>query len=250
MRLIVTRPDPDGTRTGRALMALGHVAILSPMIEVIADAAKPLPDGPFQAVLATSSNAVRVLAAHPGRGSLSRLPFLAVGDHSALQAKRAGFAAARSAGGAVDDLVALTVAELRPDHGPLFYAAGDVQAGDLAGRLREQGFQVETAIVYRSVARTRLSAVATTALKAGQADGVLLYSPRSAAAFALALRAAGLAPLSPQVTCFCLSDACAAPLVAVCSGPIRVAEKPDQISLFALIEASRAQSAPPADGAL
>jgi hypothetical protein len=31
-----------------------------------------------------------------------------------------------------------------------------------------------------------------------------------------------------------------APLAAVCKGPIRVAEKPDQISLFALIEASRA----------
>jgi hypothetical protein len=27
MRLIVTRPEPDATRTGRALMALGHVAI-------------------------------------------------------------------------------------------------------------------------------------------------------------------------------------------------------------------------------
>ena len=32
MRLIVTRPEPDDDRTGRALIRLGHEAILSPMI--------------------------------------------------------------------------------------------------------------------------------------------------------------------------------------------------------------------------
>jgi uroporphyrinogen-III synthase len=240
MRLIVTRPEPDATRTGRALMALGHVAILSPMIEVVADGGVRLPDRAFQAVLATSANAVRGLAAHPHKGPLSRLPFLAVGDHTALQAKRAGFPEARSAGGAIDDLVALAAAALRPEQGPLLYAAGDVQAGDLAGRLQAHGFELETAVVYRTVPRGQLSGVATAALRTGEADGVLLYSPRSAAAFALGLRAAGLAPLSSGVTCFCLSGACAAPLAAVCKGPIRVAEKPDQISLFALIEASRA----------
>jgi hypothetical protein len=59
MRLIVTRPEPDATRTGKALMALGHVAILSPMIDVIANTSAPLPERPFQAVLVTSANAVR-----------------------------------------------------------------------------------------------------------------------------------------------------------------------------------------------
>ncbi|MGH6841730.1 MAG: hypothetical protein ACREDV_06495, partial [Methylocella sp.] len=67
-----------------------------------------------------------------------------------------------------------------------------------------------------------------------------LYSRRSAAAFALALRAGGLAPLGENVISFCLSNACAEPLAAVTSGKVMVAEKPDQLALFALIEVEAA----------
>ena len=46
--------------------------------------------------------------------------------------------------------------------------------------------------LYRAMSRKRLAGVARDALRAGTADGVLLYSPRSAAAFAEALRAEAL----------------------------------------------------------
>ena len=35
MRLIVTRPEPDASRTAEALIRLGHVAILSPMLDIV-----------------------------------------------------------------------------------------------------------------------------------------------------------------------------------------------------------------------
>jgi uroporphyrinogen-III synthase len=237
MRLIVTRPEPDDDRTARALIRLGHEAILSPMLDVTIDAKVKIPTRPYQAVVATSSNAVRALSARAIRPVSVEVPLLAVGDHTALEAKRSGFPAARSAGGAIDDLVALVRAELSPAAGPLLYVAGEEQAGDLAGLLQAEGFDVETAIGYRTEPRARLSKVAETALRDGAADGVLLYSRRSAAAFALALRAGGLAPLGKGVTCFCLSAACAEPLAKVTEGDIRVAERPDQLALFALIEA-------------
>src|SRR5205085_2447206 len=110
-----------------------------------------------------------------------------------------GFSMARSAGGALDDLLSLAAAELSPDAGPLFYAAGEEQSGDLAGRLTAAGFDVETVILYRTEPRRKLAQVAETALKERTVDGVLLYSRRSAAAFALALRAAGLAPLPSDI---------------------------------------------------
>ena len=92
--------------------------------------------------------------------------------------------------------------------------------------------------------QARLSQAAGDALRRGAVDGVLLYSQRSAAAFALALRAEALAPLSGRVVCFCLSAAVAEPLAAVVSGPIAIAERPDQISLFAALErAERARLA-------
>lgn len=236
MQLIVTRPEPDASRTAQALLALGHEPILSPMLEIALDTAAVLPNGAMQAVLATSSNAVRALASHRDRARFLELPFLAVGDRTALQAKRAGFSKARSAGGAVPDLATLVSDELDPAGGPLLYATGDVQSHDLGGILAGGGFEVRSAVLYRAHARSRLAEAAADAFRRGTADGVLLYSRRSADAFALALAAEGLAPLPERVTCYCLSPGIAAALPAVSTGPILVAARPDQISLFALFE--------------
>jgi uroporphyrinogen-III synthase len=237
MRLIVTRPEPDATRSAKALIRLGHEAILSPMLDIITDPKAKIPTRAYQAVLATSSNAVRALAARAVRPVTVDVPLFAVGDQTALEAKRAGFGAARSAGGALDDLVALVGAELTPAAGPLLYAAGEEQAGDLAAKLRERGFEVETAILYRAEPRPRLAQVAEAGLKEGTVDGVLLYSRRSAAAFALALRAGGLAPLGKNVACFCISASAAEAVAKVAEGKILTAEHPDQLALFAMIEA-------------
>ena len=236
MRLIVTRPEPDGSRTAQALAALGHEPILSPMLDIVAEPGAELPDRRFQAVLVTSSNAVRALASHRQRSAILALPFLAVGDRTALEAKRGGFQAARSAGGALDDLVALAAAELDPRAGPLLYAAGDVRSDDLGGRLAALGFEVDAAVVYHAHMRTRLADAASDALRRNKADGVLLYSRRSASAFALALKTDGLAPLGKGVACFCLSPAIAEPVAAVSTGPVLIADRPDQIRLFALLE--------------
>jgi uroporphyrinogen-III synthase len=236
MRLIVTRPEPDDDRSARVLIRLGHEAILCPMLDIVSDPKAPIPRGPLQAVVVTSSNAVRALAARADDAVPRTLPLFAVGDQTALEAKRAAFTRARSAGGNLDDLVALLVAELQADAGPLLYAAGEVQAGDLAKRMQEHGFTVETSIVYRAEPRTHLSGVASDAIKSDSVDGVLLYSQRSAQAFAAALQAAGLAPLSEKVTLYCLSAAVAEPLGEVAAGKVLVAEAPNQISLFALIE--------------
>jgi uroporphyrinogen-III synthase len=235
MRLIVTRPEPEANRTARALIRLGHTAILSPVLDIEPTKAK-LPDADFQAVLVTSSNAVRALAGHREQDRLRDAKVLAVGDQSALEAKRAGFARARSAGGAAGDLVALAARILDPAAGPLLYAAGEEQSADIASALQEKGFAVETAVLYRSKARARLSGVAADALRGAAVDGVLLYSRRSADAFASALKAEGLAPIPPEIACFCLSANVAEPLAAVTSGPVRVAARPDQLSLFAEIE--------------
>jgi uroporphyrinogen-III synthase len=191
----------------------------------------------------TSSNAVRALAERAVRPVTVDVPLLAVGDQTALEAKRAGFPAARSAGGALDDLVALASRDLRPADGPLLHAVGEEQAGDLSGRLQAEGFEVESVVLYRAEPRPRLANVAVDALKAKTVDGALFYSRRTAAAFALALRSAGLAPLAGGVACFCMSAAVAEALAKVTEGRIIVAERPDQLALFAAIEREQAMRA-------
>ncbi len=249
MRLIVTRPEPDASRTADVLVRLGHQPILSPMVDIQSDPHAEIPKKLFQAVLVTSGNAVRALARHPDRPRLADLPLFAVGDQTALEAKRAGFRQARSAGGAVADLAALVGRELDPPAGPLLRVCGDAQAGDLAGPLEEaRGFAVDTVVMYHSQTRTRLSPAAAEALKRRQVGGVLLYSPRSASAFARALQAEGLAPLSQAVSCFCLSAAVAAEIKDTTNGPVLCAERPDQISLFATLERQVRRSEEGGDG--
>src|SRR5215475_4173826 len=63
VRLLVTRPHEDGERTAAALRARGHVAMLAPLLR-IEPVAGELGPGPFAAVLTTSINAVRAIAAH------------------------------------------------------------------------------------------------------------------------------------------------------------------------------------------
>ena len=235
MRLIVTRPQPEATRTARALIRLGHEAILSPMLDIVSDPRAPIPERAFQALVVTSSSAVRALTQRTDNRVARDLPLFAVGDRTALEAKRAGFRNAHSAGGGLADLVAMLAAELSADAGPLLYAAGEAQAGDLAGEMQAQGFEVETAIVYRAISRMRLSGVADDGLRADGVDGVLLYSRRSAEAFAQAAHAGGLSPLSRRVMLFCLSTATAEPLTGLTAGKIAIADEPNQTSLFALI---------------
>jgi uroporphyrinogen-III synthase len=244
MRFIVTRPEPDATRTAQALIRLGHEAILSPMLDIRFLGNARIPERAFQAVLVTSSNAVRAMQARRDRPFPAGTPLFAVGDQTALEAKRAGFSGARSAGGALDDLVRKAAAELSPADGPLLYAAGEDRAGDLAEQLIARGFEVEMAVVYQAEARDRMASVAESGLRDGNAHGVLFHSRRTAEVFGQALKAAGLAPLSAGVTCFCLSPNMAEPLATMTQGRVLVAARPDQISLFALLEQEAAATRP------
>lgn len=219
------------------MRALGHTVTTSPLMRY-----RPLPDVRlpkrlYQAVLVTSTNAVRTLLDHPERTLFADCPLLAVGDRTALMARRAGFAKARSAGGSVDDLVALVGSTCRLDAGPLLYLAGQTRAGDLEGRLADIGFSVDLRVIYDMEDAGGLSETAIVALRAGEIDGVLIYSQQTAAAFALTLRAAGLTPLS-GVHAFCLSEVAAKTLATVFTGLVHVAEKPDQIHLFAAVDAA------------
>lgn len=237
MRLLVTRPDPEGERTARALEKLGHETIISPALNIryLIDAdikvRKP------QAILVTSINGVRALERHRLRRDLFACPVLAVGDRTAVAAKRAGFASARSAQGALDDLCALVMEICTPAGGPLLYAAGADQAGDLAGRLGREGFAVETVTIYRAEMVEDLSDAARRGLQQNEIDGVLFYSARSTEAFGRQLERAGLLPLADHVTAYCLSESIAEKVERLVAGPVKVAVTPDQLALFALIEA-------------
>ena len=203
-RLLVTRPEQDAVATAGRLGALGHDAVVTPLMSVHVLPGPALDLAGVQALLVTSANGARALAERQA-GAIPRLPVLAVGDATAQAARDAGFADVESAGGDVDDLARLAAARLGPGRGALLHVAGSKVAGDLAGRLAAAGYLYRREVLYDARPVDRLPAAAAAVLASGDAAGVLLYSPRTAALFRDLVRAAGLADALADVTAFCLS---------------------------------------------
>jgi uroporphyrinogen-III synthase len=236
VRLLLTRPEPDAQRTATALRAQGHDVIAAPLLRI-----EPAPDakigeGPWAAALITSANAAHAISAHAGVTPLRALPVFAVGQRSAEAMAAAGFADVTSADGNVGDLARLVAARMQPA-APLLYLAGEDRAGDLAGDLRARGFAVETIIIYRAIAATGLPPAAAKALASGIA-GVLHFSRRSADAYVNAAQAAGMLADALKPVHFCLSAQVAEPLAQAGAADIRVAERPNEAALVALIAAA------------
>ena len=235
MRLLVTRPDEDASATIAALEALGHEAIAAPLLTIhpIADAA--IPEEAWQAILITSANGARAIAGHSDFEKLKSIPVLTVGAASAEAAREAGFVSVVSAEGNVELLVELVASELDPLAGPLLHVAGSVTAGDLKGGLEAQGFNVVRVVLYEAQAAKHLPEAAREALAAGTVDGVLFYSPRTAASFAALVKAAGLEATLKPLIAYCLSAPVAEALAGLPFCDIQVSDVPRQSALLSLI---------------
>ena len=236
MRLLLTRPEPEAQRTAGALRAQGHEVVVAPLLRIEALADAPIGAGPWSAIVVTSANAARAIATHAGVAQLRAHPVFAVGRRSAHAMTAAGFAEVSSADGNVDDLVRLVAARMKPG-AQVLYLAGEDRAGDLAGDLRGRGMAVATTIIYRAVAARQLPPAAAAAL-AGGIDGVLHFSRRSAEAYIAAARGADVLPSALKPAHFCLSAQVAEPLARAGAATIRVAPRPVEAALIALIGAA------------
>ena len=240
MRLLVTRPEPDGERTAQALRARGHAVVLAPLLRT-EPVAFALPDERFGAVVLTSANAARAIADHPRRAQLTAMPAFTVGRRTAEAARAVGFRAVHSADGDKGDLVALLRADLvrtkSDTHGaPLLYLAGEDRAGDLAqGDLAQGGLPVRTVVVYRAVKAARFPPDVAATLAQGAIDGVLHFSARTAEAYLDCAAQGGISADVLAPVHYCLSRQVAAPLAAAGAAALRIAARPDEAALLELV---------------
>lgn len=237
MKLLVTRPEEDSAPLADALSALGHEAVLAPLLDIRFLEDAELPEAAWQALLVTSANGVRALVRHDHAASLLSLPVLAVGPASADAARAAGFAKVEAAGGDVGSLAEHVAKALDPAAGPLLHVAGSAVAGDLAGMLEARGFSLTRAVLYEARLASELPEAARAALEEGTLDGVLLYSPRTARAFASLVREAGLEARVMGLAAYCLSAAVAEALDELPGLTVKIAREPDQAALIALLPA-------------
>jgi uroporphyrinogen-III synthase len=225
MRVLVTRPSEDCEETARQLVLRGHQPLAAPLLTTsFWDGAEVTLEG-VQAILATSANGVRALA----RRSIRRdVPLFAVGPQTASEAQGAGFANVKNANG---DAVALAEATRRwaaPDKGALLHIGGQGNDGKLVSLLA--GFSIRQEILYAVTAVETMPQAAALALRQGQVDAALFYSPRSAGVFRDCARKEQL-PVESLIA-VCISQAAAAALAPLAFRAVRLAARPNQDGLL------------------
>jgi uroporphyrinogen-III synthase len=226
MKLIVTRPEEDAGALLAKLAGLGHAAVALPLLKIVPRQDIHIPARDYQAICATSANAVRALGK---AGRLAAIPVLTVGLQSLQAARDAGFAKCEAYGGDVRGLAGFITGNLDPAHGPILYLSGAETSGDLEGTLGEAGFDVTRLVLYDAVA---LAHAALPSLR--EYDGVLLYSPRSARIWTAQIAKAGQEEAARTFRHYCLSANVAAALPP--SWPASVAAKPEEAAILALLD--------------
>jgi uroporphyrinogen-III synthase len=237
MKVLVTRAAGDAEKLAARLAERGYQSAIENLmtIRLRADAARGLAqflDG-VQAALFTSANGVRAFAQATPRRDFRAF---AVGDATAAAARDAGFAEVTSAGGAVEDLAKQVIARLKPQSGALIHAAGTITAGDLAGILEAAGFTVRRAVLYEAIPSEHLSTATRDAVRRGEIDAALFFSPRNAATFVRL--AAGLEESCKHMIAVALSPAVAESLAPLPWRHVAVAGAPNETALLAALDSS------------
>lgn len=233
MRILITRPRPDAEALAETLAAMGHDALIEPMLEYRPVDSAAIDLAGVQALLFTSANGVRAFA---GISADRTVPVYTVGAASARQARALGFTSVHSAGGDVRSLGRLVAAELDTGAGPLLHIAGSDVAGDLGHDLGARKFTIERKILYRMLKARGLSSAARDALRGGTIDGAVFYSPRTAATFVALLENEDIQASAGSSAAFCLSPAVAEQARRLPWRQVVVAEQPTADGLLKLIE--------------
>lgn len=231
-RLLVTRPEAESAMLRQRLLAAGHSVDSAPMLAIRQKHEVTLPLEGVTALLFTSANGLRAFCDATPRRDFT---VYAVGPASALAARAAGFTRIETAGGNVELLAGLVRARHSTSAGALLHAAGSARAGDLQAMLQADGYDVRRCVLYDADTAIALPPAVAQRFNDGGYDGVLFFSPRTAATFVTLAQAAGIAAGAAQATAYCLSANVAAAVQPLRWDGIAVARSPSEDDLLALV---------------
>jgi uroporphyrinogen-III synthase len=228
--VLITRPEPGASETAARIAAMGLTALVAPVMEIRpVDVRLPPPDR-LSAILLASGNAADALPK-----TYRELPVLTVGAATQRRARGAGFTDVTSADGDAVALAALVRARFPDRNGTLLLAAGRGQSVALANELRASGYRVARRVVYAATPVSVLPSKARAALLGDRALTVLFFSAETARCFVRLVRAAGLADRLSGRDAITIGDQAAMALKDQPWADVRVATKPTQNEMLALL---------------
>lgn len=239
MRVLVTRPQPSAAATAARLEALGHEAIVLPMMEAVHEpqAALDVLSLPHGALAVTSAEAIRALM--PVKDKMSphlTTPIFCVGPATAEASRQFGFQSvvtSYATGRALAQLIAEVFRSTGGPGGGLVYLAGLPRSPGFEMALRGEGVGCRVAEVYRMSPIAHAPETIENLLFSRKPEAVLFYSHETARHF-FALNALATKTAFHDVRLLCLSEH-VADAVPHGIGLIAIAAEPNEKSLFALL---------------
>ncbi len=228
--VLITRPEPGASETAVRVAALGLVPVVAPLLDIRLMSIS-VPPAQIAAVLLASGNAVDGLA---GLGRSVRV--LTVGTATAQRAEKVGFTNVATADGDAVALAALVRAQIRPSDGTLLLAAGRGQSLALAAELRASGYRVARRVAYAAIPVPRLPNSARAALLDRRTRTVLLFSAETARHFVHLVQRVGLLHTLADREAITIGSQAAMALKQVPWARVRVAAKPTQDDMLALLQ--------------
>ena len=230
MKLLLTRPEQDGAATASRLVALGHEVISAPATEIVATG-NAVPIGNFDALLATSANAMRALSPE-ALEALRHLPLHCVGQKTASVARGVGFGSIHIGGGSGERLVE-EIGQVYPPSARLLYLTGMPRKPMVEGGLKAAGFTVTAIDLY--VARSVADWPGDRREELATVDAALHFSRASVEGLLGLAEKAGLMPNFRQMRHLCLSNDVAVPLRAAGLENVVVSRIPTEDGVILLL---------------
>lgn len=232
MRFLLIRPIEESSTLAKKLAIKGHQALASPVLSIKPADKKNITFSPYQGLVFTSTAAIRVFKDHYGT---SKIKIFVVGHKTAKQAKILGFDNILCADGDVEKLAQLIKSSTDATKGPLLYLSAEHISKDLNELLKNEGFQIDRAIIYHAEEQPMLNEHSKNALKNNEIDYIPFYSSRSALIFKAMIKQKNMTETLNKITALSLSANIEKNLSDLPWKKILVAPKPTEDELFKLV---------------
>jgi len=177
MHIVITRPKEDSSHLIENLIKLGHAVTHLPVIKIEKLETRKINLLNYQAVIFTSSNAVKFMNIEKFN---SKIKCFCVGNVTEAAAKKIGFVNTYSSEGTVDSLIELIIRALDNRSEKLLYLSSEFISKDLDQDLTNAGYLVDRISNYTSSSVEEIDKKTLNFLEKNPPDAIFIYSSRSA----------------------------------------------------------------------
>ena len=203
MHIVITRPEEDSLELIKKLKNLGNLVTHLPVIKIEKLNTKKINFEDYQAVIFTSSNAIRFMNVENFN---LKIKCFCVGSSTEATAKQAGFINTYSSEGTVDSLIELILRILENKSEKLLYLSSEFISKDLDGDLIRAGYSVDRILNYTSRAVEKIDDEKLNFLKKNPPDVFFIYSSNSAKNLFNLINKYSLLNVVTHSSLMCISD--------------------------------------------